>query len=90
VRPQFLDALPISESDRAKLRHLGASSPAALLSMRQANPDAFDKYVGEELVKKVIPLLLETLSAEQLRQLEEPLPSRPGLGARMEPPVSKN
>jgi hypothetical protein len=86
MRPDFLEALPISDSQLARLEHLGASSALALLAMRQANPGAFDNYVGQDLVDKVIPLLLKTLTPDQKKRLDQPLPERPALGARMDSP----
>jgi hypothetical protein len=86
MRPHFLEALPISDSQLATLEHLGASSPLALLAMRNANRVAFDNYVGQELVDKVIPLLLKTLTPDQKRQLDQPLPEHPALGARLDLP----
>jgi hypothetical protein len=42
----FIDALPISVADKKKLRILGADSPAALYSLIEAAPTAFESFMG--------------------------------------------
>jgi hypothetical protein len=81
----FLDQLPISDEDRARLARFGASTPFALLSIRKASKEAFDNSVGLDRVDRLAKQVETLLNDEQRASLKEP-PKPPGpLGARMGP-----
>jgi hypothetical protein len=57
----FIDALPISETDKGKLKQLGAETPFSLLSLIEAAPQEFRALMGDtasfvvEQVKQMVP-----------------------------------
>ena len=79
----FLETIALTPEERAKLLELGAESPLALLTMRQASPDAFDKHLSSARADDVCSMLKGLLSPSEHDLLERP--SKPGgaLGARL-------
>lgn len=79
---EYLDNLGLSDEDKQRLRHLGAATPAALLSRIQYSPESRQKladYLGGEDKVRSVEVALESLT-EGVRR--EPLaPFKPALGA---------
>jgi hypothetical protein len=83
---EFLNRLPISDEERAKLSSLGASSPLALLLMRQASRDAFDAHLGRDRAEDIAAELEKSLTPEELESLRRPAKGVGKIGARLDPP----
>jgi hypothetical protein len=86
--PDFLDRLNVSEEEGKKLAGLGARTPAALLAMRQASPEAFAGHLGAARADQIAAELLALLSDEERQRLAAPLPPGRALGARLAPPAA--
>lgn len=78
----FIDALPISELDKQKLRQLATDTPVALLSLIQAAPGEFDTFMGDSAAP--VRQQVENLVPFSRRSLTGPAPEFP-LGAQMAP-----
>ncbi len=87
--PKFLKDLPISEEERQKLAGLGASTPLALLFLRKASPEAFDRHVGADRAAAIAEALEGLLSEEEKVKLKAPFSPRGKLGARLSPAPQK-
>jgi hypothetical protein len=86
VPASFIDDLPFPQEDRAKLASFGAASPFALLSIRKASREAFDKFIGQERVDSIARHLETMLTEQQRETLRQPARGAPGrLGARLGP-----
>src|SRR5271165_7653678 len=83
---EFLDSLPISKEERAKLSSLGADSPLKLLSLRKASKEAFDDYIGPNRAQAIAEELEKLLTDDELESLSGPLQKGGKLGARLGPP----
>lgn len=86
---EFLKDLPISEEERQKLASLGASTPLALLSLRKASPEAFDRHVGADRAAAVAEALEGLLSEEDKVRLRAPFTPKGKFGARLSPAPQK-
>ena len=75
---EYLNHLAASDEEKAKLVTLAARSPAALVGMMQAAPEAFSNYLGEERARH-IKRQLEELLGEDERRLLDADPGRPYL-----------
>jgi hypothetical protein len=82
----YLDRLSLSPEERTRLADLGAAAPVAVLGIRRAAPDAFDRLFGPARAAEIAEQL-EALLSEQDRAVltATPGPHRP-LGARLEEP----
>ena len=86
VPSDFLEALQLSEEDRAKLASFGADSACALLAIRKASKDAFDNYLGRDRVENTVEQLERLLTSEQRHALQQSAKAAAGpLGARLGP-----
>ncbi len=87
MSPDYLRRLNVSEEERQKLASLGASTPLALLAMRQAAPEAFDQHLGPDRAGPIAAELLALLNDEERKRLAASVPLPGALGARMSPPA---
>jgi hypothetical protein len=81
----FLKSLPISEEERQKLAALGASTPLALLFLRRASPEAFDRHIGTTRAPAIAEALEALLSEEDKEKLGVPFAPKGKFGARLNP-----
>jgi len=86
ANPRFLDDLPLSSDQRAKLRSLGAESPFALLGTIMASGKAFADFFGEPATKSLIAQLNSRLTSDQKAALETPVPQF-SMGAVIDQPA---
>lgn len=77
----FLDQLPISPSEKAKLLELAAPCPSALLGLIQASPDAFARYFGPQRTEQLVNWLFARLSEEDRERLSRPVHRYPIQGS---------
>jgi hypothetical protein len=89
VSTEFLKDLPISEEERQKLASLGAPTPLALLLLRKASPEAFDRHVGGDRAAAIVDALKGLLSKEEKTKLKAPISPKGKFGARLSPPPQK-
>jgi hypothetical protein len=86
---KFLSDLDLSADEKAKLASLAAPSPAAVLSMRRAAPEAFDGLFGKERADQIAARLENQLTPEEKQRLESSVPvKRFPLGASLGTPPS--
>jgi hypothetical protein len=84
---EFLSELSLSAEEKRKLAELGASTPAALLSLRRAAPEAFENLLGKERAKEVVEQLWSLLTPDEQARLSTAHPPRRfPLGARLDTP----
>ncbi len=69
----YLEDLPLSFEEKAKITSLGAPNPAALLAMRQANPEAFDQYLGRDRAQELAAALRHLISEPERTVLDAPV-----------------
>jgi hypothetical protein len=81
--------LPISEEERQKLAGLGASTPSALLLLRKASPEAFDRHFGADRAAAIAEALEGLLSEEEKVKLKAPFSPKGKFGARLSPAPQK-
>jgi hypothetical protein len=86
---EFLKSLLLSEEERQKLAGLGASSPLALLFLRKASPEAFDRHIGADRAAAIAEALEGLLSDEDKVKLKAPFTPRGKFGARLCPAPQK-
>jgi hypothetical protein len=89
VATDFLKGLPISEEERQKLGSLGASSSLALLVLRKASPEAFDRHIGPNRAAAIVEALEGLLSEEDKVKLKSPFTPKGKFGARLSPAPKK-
>lgn len=77
----YLEDLPPSLEEKAKIDKLGAPSPAALLAMIQAAPEAFDRYLGGERAQALAEALRRLISESERALLDVPVRQFPATGA---------
>ncbi len=77
----YLDDLPLSAEEKAKVAGLGASSGAALLAMIRASPEDFDSYLGSDLVRELAAALEASISEHERAVLDAPVQWFPATGA---------
>lgn len=77
----FIDALPISDLDKGKLKQLGTETPFGLLSLIRAAPVAFDSLMGHSA--QLIKRQLESMVSVSEREYSEEIPDF-SLGAQIE------
>jgi hypothetical protein len=70
----YLDKLPISADEKAKLRPLGAPTPAALLGLIQASPEQFGRFFGPQRTGQLVRLLTSVLTEGERKSLSQPVP----------------
>jgi hypothetical protein len=71
---EYLRHLPLSPAEGAKLSELGAPTPAALLAMVKASPEAFAGWFGSARTAS-LARALEALIGEEDRRVIESTPS---------------
>lgn len=86
---EFLKRLPISEEERQKLAGLGASTPLALLLLRKASPEAFDRHVGADRAAAIAEALEGLLNEKEKEKLKAPFSPKGKFGARLSPAPQK-
>ena len=69
---EFLNNLPISEEERQNLAGLGVSTPLALLLLRKASPEAFDRHIGADRAPAIVEALERLLSEREKESLKAP------------------
>ena len=85
--PEFLSRLSLQDDEREKLAGLGASTPLAILSMRKASKESFDRFFGAVRADAIAEELQTLLSEEERRRLDDQTSPFLGyLGARLGPP----
>lgn len=77
----YLDKLSLSVEEKAKLKDLAAETPAALLSLIQANQKAFEDYFGAKRTPEILELLEDLVSHKERRILQHSPPNLRELGA---------
>ena len=82
----YLDHLRITPEERARLADLGAPTPLAVLGIRKAAPEAFDRLFGTERAAEIAAQLSAFLGKEEHAILAAPLSAPPPLGARLDEP----
>ncbi len=80
----YLDRLRISSEERARLASLGAPTPLAVLGIRKAAPEEFDRLFGSERAADIAAQLAAFLGEEEQAILEAPPPAPRPLGARLD------
>lgn len=84
---EFLSALDLSPDEQKKLANLGVSTPAALFSLSQAAPEAFDNLLGKERAGAIVENVRNLLTRDELaRVAKAPPPRRFPLGALLGKP----
>lgn len=84
---EFLSKLGLSEDEVKKLAGLGASTPAALLALRRAAPDDFERLFGKSKASEITVRLEGLLRPEERDSLASaPQPRRYPLGANLGTP----
>lgn len=58
----YLENLPLSDEEKAKIAALGATSAAALLAMMRAAPEAFNHYLGSDFSQELAAALEASIS----------------------------
>jgi hypothetical protein len=87
---EFLSNLDLSPDEREKLAGLAASTPAAVLAMRRAAPEAFDGLFGKERADQIAAALEDQLTPEEKQRLASRVPvTQFSLGANLETPPSE-
>jgi hypothetical protein len=89
MEKKFLESLPISEEERQKLVGLGASTPLAVLFLRKASPEAFDRHIGEDRAPAIAEALEGLLNDEEKARLKAPFSPKGKFGARLGPGANK-
>jgi hypothetical protein len=89
VPPKFLKSLPISEEERQKLAGLGASTPLALLCLRKASSEAFDRHFGADRAAAIAEALEGLLNEEEKERLKAPFSPKGKFGAHLGPAPQK-
>lgn len=84
----FIDELPLQEEVKAKLRSLGADSPAGLLASLDAAGGAAVQFLGKATLKRVRGILKPRLSARERQALVTPV-QRVYFGAQLQRPTPK-
>jgi hypothetical protein len=84
----YLNRLTLSPEERERLIDLGAANPLAVLGIRKAAPEAFDRLFGSARSAQIAEQLDALLSDQERAVLERPVTAR-ALGARMEQPPSE-
>ncbi len=87
MNSDYLNRLEITPEERDRLTDLGAASPLAVLGIRKAAPEAFDRLLGPARAEEIAGQLAALLSEEERAVLDRPVTAR-SLGARLEPPPS--
>ena len=82
----FLNELSLTADERAKLESFGAQTPMALLSIRRASPEAFDRHIGIDRAASIARELELLLNDDERKRLRAPLRPPGPMGARLEPP----
>ena len=82
---EFLEGMPISKEERQKLAGLGLSTPLAILLLRKASPEAFDRYFGTDRATVIADVLEALLSEEEKVKLRAPFSPKGKFGARLSP-----
>jgi hypothetical protein len=77
----YLDRLPLSAEEKAKLKDLAAETPSALLSMIQANPKSFEDYLGVKRTPEIMEMIDNLVSHNERQVLKTPLTGFRELGA---------
>ena len=87
---EYLSKLNLTEEERSKLAALGTSTPAMLLSVRRASPEAFEALVGKERAEEITLALEELLTPEEKQRLARGAAAGWfSLGARLDRPPEK-
>ena len=82
---EYLKDLGLPDDVEAKVRSLGASTPAALLSMCEHSRDKFNRFLGEEQTNRLYDALVKIVPQE-VRDKQKDLPYfKPKMGA-LRPP----
>jgi macrodomain Ter protein organizer (MatP/YcbG family) len=66
----YLENLPLSSEEKAKINALAVDSPAALLSMIEADPETLNQYLGEKATEKLKASLQTMLKPSEKRVLQ--------------------
>lgn len=69
----YLKDLPLSFEEKTKIASLCAPNPAALLSMIQAAPEAFDRYLGRDRARELAAALRHVISESERAVLDAPV-----------------
>lgn len=77
----YLENLPLSAEEKAKVASLGAPSAAALLAMVRASPEAFDSYLGSDRARELAAALEASISEHERAVVDAPVPWFPATGA---------
>jgi hypothetical protein len=83
--PNFVKLLDITEEEHRKILALAARSPFALLAMRKASPDAFDRYFGRERAEYLAGQLRGLITDKDCESLNREQHAVPSLGALLGP-----
>ncbi|HMS44084.1 MAG TPA: hypothetical protein PKE69_27910 [Pyrinomonadaceae bacterium] len=77
----YLEKLSLTDEEKLKIKRLATDSPAALFSMIEAEPEVFDKYLGEKTARKLKTDLEMLLKPSERKILQESRNIHPQLGA---------
>ena len=77
----YLDKLPLAAEEKAKLKDLAAETPAALLSLAQANRKAFEDYFGANRTPEILDMLGDLVGHIERQVLKAPPTGFHELGA---------
>jgi hypothetical protein len=81
----YLKGLGLPDDVEAKVRSLGASTPAALLSMCEHSRDKFTRFLGEEQTNRLYDALVKIVPQEERDKLKALPYFKPRMGA-LRPP----
>lgn len=86
---EYLKDLGLPDDIEAKVRSLGARTPAALLSMCEHSRDKFTRFLGEEQTNRLYDALVKIVPQEERDKLKALPDFKPKLGALPPPdPIS--
>lgn len=86
---EYLKDLGLPDDVEAKVRSLGARTPAALLSMCEHSRDKFTRFLGEEQTNRLYDALVKIVPQEERDKLKALPDFKPKLGALRPPdPIS--
>lgn len=82
---EFLNKLDVTPEVRTKLEHYGARTPRALLALRIASPDSFNRFIGELMADEVATKLDAMLNDDDRAVLQSTPTGVRAFGALLTP-----
>lgn len=86
---EFLNKLDVTPEVRTKLEHYGARTPLALLALRNASPDSFNRFIGQLTADEVATKLDAMLNDDDRAVLHRKPTGVRSFGALLDPASRK-